>query len=206
MNWKAAKKKLKEALVHLLEDEPEQTAPLPSAPSAPFEAHEPVIEIVDETVEAARHANAEPEPELLVRACSDCAHFDLKAGQELMKSHAPFREVMQHIKPWQASVERNFVPNPEYEAAQTTLEDLFRQHGDGILDASHPHHSEFREVQDRIELLNPQIEQAPMEYVDADMLKLRWTDFGLCTEHSECRAKEDSCPRWRPRTKLKVVS
>lgn len=136
------------------------------------------------------------------RICGNCANFDLEAGQQLMQTHKAFLAASEDLAPWQmAQAHRKFEPNPEYLALRAELEEALDAANSIPNDAEH--HDEraksdtkLRELQARLEVMNPHQVANPDEQTTPGMLKLKWTDMGACHEQGECRYKSDSCEKW----------
>lgn len=133
------------------------------------------------------------------RTCGNCAHFDLEAGQELMRTHKAFMAASEDLAPWQmAQAHRKFEPNPEYVALRAELNDLLDAANSIPNDSEHydervASDAKIRELQARMEVMNPHQVASPSEQTTPDMLKLKWKDMGACEHHLECRYKSDSC-------------
>jgi hypothetical protein len=121
------------------------------------------------------------------QTCSGCEHFDLAGGQKVMGMNPAFTAASTHIPPWRMGRVLKSEPNPEY-ARLTALRDAL------------PEGSSERAVLDAKLDTVPRAQPLPDDaQVPPGMLGLEWQDFGACREHTELRAKSDTCEKWKAR-------
>lgn len=133
------------------------------------------------------------------KICSDCANFDLKAGQHLIEANPAFSAATRALPPWRMGRVLKQKPNPRraelIRDRQVILDAIAEQGGTSTDEQTRALAGIDREI-----VNTPDTIPAPdAEQVSPELLAARWTDLGACTHHEELRLTIDTCDAWRPR-------
>lgn len=116
-----------------------------------------------------------------INPCKECRFFDVEAGQKLLDNYPVFRAASQHIPPWKMMLAKNRV-------AEAVRE------GEGALE----------ELNERMHE-EPEILASSTFNNTAEIVKLEWSQLGLCSIHQRIEFPINTCERFEERTHLRVV-
>lgn len=151
------------------------------------------------------------------KACGDCGHWDQAAGQRAMQKNPAFARMMAFRAPY----EQNWVRDKNYAAKEREISDASAQlraleHERSVARANAaPDVREgivagldlsISDVERKISELEAELKTLPQwEKGGLDdpqvraMISLTWDDFGVCSRHTELRAKTDNCEHFEAR-------
>jgi hypothetical protein len=123
------------------------------------------------------------------RTCAACRHFNVDAGQRLMRSQPAFFQATAHLEPWQMARQRKVAANPEYDRVEALMH-AAQEAGEV---------EEARALHDRLLELDPGTVEDDVDQLDEAMMNATWQDAGLCAKHRELRFGPDTCESWSER-------
>lgn len=123
-------------------------------------------------------------------SCSNCAHFDLTAGQQLMGQHPAFMGAAQHLAPWQMMQTAKSTPNPDHAELTAKLAAATKA-GDAALMVE----------------LRKQLDETPEELaaklepgdVSRELRAVQWSDYGYCLYDPQLVDKSHHCDGYQLR-------
>lgn len=121
--------------------------------------------------------------------CASCKHFNLDAGQRIMRTQPAFFEATAHLEPYQMARQRKVRPNPEYDRLEALM--LAASEAGEVEDAE-AYHRQLCE-------LDPGEVEDDVENLSGAMLQTNWTQLGACGHLKELRFDHDACDAWSVR-------
>ena len=119
--------------------------------------------------------------------CASCSHYNLDAGQRVMRTQPAFFAATSHLQPWEMARQRPVTPNPEYERIEALM----------LAAAEAGETKEARKLHDALLALDPG-ELGELEGdVSPALLNTDWTKLGACARHQELRFASDVCAEHR---------